>query len=317
MSEQNRRFFSADSLERAVLDAASHYGVDPEDLAYEPVDKRGLKRRKIVIRVDPESPIKTAGDSEEKQASVDSGPSVSGAASGEAPERGSVPEPEGDEQGLEEESSSQISEPSEPSEPPAEEPNERESDEPVPDEVAASSDRASSEAGRPMEVQLPANVAEWFDLLPEADVEERVAAERWTTALLDLAGLELTPRVRQGEDQLEVSLSGTDAEWLADDDGEVLVAMQHLLPRLMQSDLERLVSCRVDCGGFQLLREERLRARAHWAAEEVRSEGRAVTLEPMPPADRRIIHLALVNDATVDTESLGRGFFKRVSVRPS
>jgi spoIIIJ-associated protein len=338
MSDKARRFFSADSLDRAVLDAASHYGLAPEELRYEMVDKRGLaKRRKVVIRIDPEVPARRKGQEiKELQASGPTDPAASDpaasdpaasdpAASDPAASRrppaaaggGSGPSPAArptpvSERGELSAPETRFEEPE--SEAEAAPPR---AAAPAPQASAAPAERRPVIADTGMEIRLPANAADWFELLPEADVEERVAAERWTTALLELAGLELVPRVRQGDGQLEVHLSGADAEWLAEDDGEILLAIQHLLPRLMQSDLERLVSCRVDCGGFQLLHEERLRARAHWAAEEVRSEGRPVTLEPMPPADRRIIHLALVNDATVDTESLGRGFFKRVSVRPA
>ncbi|HVS63631.1 MAG TPA: R3H domain-containing nucleic acid-binding protein [Thermoanaerobaculia bacterium] len=320
MSDKARRFFSADSLDRALLDAASHYGVAPEELRYEPIEKRGLaKRRKVVIRIDPDAPTEGAGEPEAKadktEKSTNTRAAVESTHSAQSPSGApplaplpSEPREERAEAGRDAEERPEAA---------------RRRRAPSPPQAAgepAANERpfvSAQPAGEKMEIRLPASAAEWFELLPEADVEERVAAERWTTALLELAGLELRPRVRQGEDQLEIHLTGPDADWLAEDDGEILLSMQHLLPRLMQSDLERLVSCRVDCGGFQLLHEERLRARAHWAAEEVRSEGRAVTLEPMPPADRRIIHLALVHDATVDTESLGRGFFKRVSVRPS
>ena len=313
MSDKVRRFFSADSLERAVLDAASHFGIAPEELGYEPVEKRGLtKRRKVVIRVDPERPRRPAGEKREikeihPKGTLESAPRSAIVGPAHPPSAVAVPQSRSVERSAADRAEppaprESVTRPSAPAPAPSPAPR------PAPDPVTGA---------RAMEIRLPASPAEWFDLLPEADVAERVAAERWTTALLDLAGLELTPRVRQGEEQLELSLSGTDAEWLADDDGEILLSIQHLLPRLMQSDLERLVSCRVDCGGFQLLREERLRARAHWAAEEVRSECRVVTLEPMPPADRRIIHLALVHDSSVDTESLGRGYFKRVSVRPA
>ena len=323
MSDKARRFFSADSLDRAVLDAASHYGLAPEELRYEMVDKRGLaKRRKVVIRIDPEVPARGKDQEiKELQASGPTDPAASDPAASRRPPAaaggGSGPSPAArptpvSERGELSAPETRFEEPE--SEAEAAPPR---AAAPAPQASVAPAERRPVIADTGMEIRLPANAADWFELLPEADVEERVAAERWTTALLELAGLELVPRVRQGDGQLEVHLSGADAEWLAEDDGEILLAIQHLLPRLMQSDLERLVSCRVDCGGFQLLHEERLRARAHWAAEEVRSEGRPVTLEPMPPADRRIIHLALVNDATVDTESLGRGFFKRVSVRPA
>ena len=83
----------------------------------------------------------------------------------------------------------------------------------------------------------------------------------------------------------------------------------------MLSDLGHTVRCRVDCNDFREIHEEELRTKALHAAQEVLSGAREVTLEPMHPADRRVVHLALAESELVRTESLGRGFFKRVSIR--
>jgi spoIIIJ-associated protein len=64
------------------------------------------------------------------------------------------------------------------------------------------------------------------------------------------------------------------------------------------------------------MQEESLERLAHKVADEVKEEQRPRSLDPMNPAERRIIHLALAEDDEVVTESQGRGFFKRVSVRP-
>jgi spoIIIJ-associated protein len=73
----------------------------------------------------------------------------------------------------------------------------------------------------------------------------------------------------------------------------------------------------VDCDNFHDIREERLRSLAQKVAEEVRRLQRSRTLEPMNPADRRIIHVTLADDPGVATESDGDGYFKRVTVRPA
>ena len=73
---------------------------------------------------------------------------------------------------------------------------------------------------------------------------------------------------------------------------------------------------RVDCDNFHEIREERLRSLAQRVAEEVRRQGRPRILEPMNPADRRIIHITLADDPGVVTESEGDGYFKRIMVRP-
>ena len=61
MSEPPREFFTGTSLEQAVLLAAQHYGVEPDDLAYERVERRyGFlrQRRNVVIKVDPKRPVR-------------------------------------------------------------------------------------------------------------------------------------------------------------------------------------------------------------------------------------------------------------------
>jgi len=49
-------------------------------------------------------------------------------------------------------------------------------------------------------------------------------------------------------------------------------------------------------------------------ADQVRRSRRPVTLEPMPPNERRIVHLTLANDAEVETSSLGEGENRKVSI---
>ena len=64
----SRRFFSGRTLQAAVLSAASHYGIEPEELAYEEIDKRhGLlkSRSKVVIAVDPVDPRRPAAGARE------------------------------------------------------------------------------------------------------------------------------------------------------------------------------------------------------------------------------------------------------------
>ena len=51
-------------------------------------------------------------------------------------------------------------------------------------------------------------------------------------------------------------------------------------------------------------------------ADEVKSKGRSRELEPMNPAERRVIHLALKDDRDVETTSQGEGNFRRVVVSP-
>jgi spoIIIJ-associated protein len=143
------------------------------------------------------------------------------------------------------------------------------------------------------------------------------AAAHGVDLLLRIAGLELQAKVYQGEERLEVDLSGLDTDWCFADDGELLMSIEHLLPRIIRSLSGEPALCRVDCDNFHEIREERLRSLAQRVADEVRQRGRARTLVPMNPADRRIIHVTLADNPAVVTESEGEGYFKRITVRPA
>ncbi len=149
------------------------------------------------------------------------------------------------------------------------------------------------------------------------DEDTLAAAREGVERALRVAALDLECTVDRGDDQVEVELQGADQELLLAERGQLLLAIQHLLPRLIRGLTGRAVPCRVDCADFHRGRQERLQSLAERSAAEVRRRRQAWTLEPMAPDERRIIHLALADDADVVTESEGRGYFKRVTIRPA
>lgn len=148
---------------------------------------------------------------------------------------------------------------------------------------------------------------------PKDEIE---AVDRSVQDLIRFAGLDLSWSIRRGEEAVEIELEGYDRERLAEDDGATMQALEHLVPRLVRGWIGHGTPVKVDCDGFQEAREQRLAAQARAVAEEVISAGEAQHLEPMNPADRRIIHLALAEEPGVETESEGEGLFKRVRVDP-
>jgi spoIIIJ-associated protein len=166
-------------------------------------------------------------------------------------------------------------------------------------------------------VTLPETPRRVSDRYPAASGPAAEAAVKAAELLIRIAGLDLVPQVFQGEERLEIELSGHDVDWCFADDGELINAVEHLLPRMIRTLSGETFPVRVDCDNFHEIREERLRSLAQRAAEEVRRRGRPRVLEPMNPADRRIIHVTLADDPGVVTESEGDGYFKRVTVRPT
>jgi len=98
--------------------------------------------------------------------------------------------------------------------------------------------------------------------------------------------------------------------------GETLNSLQYLLNVLVSRQGTSKEVFGVDIEGYRRRREDTLVDMAQEIAAEVRATGDVITLEPMPAAERRIIHLALQEEDGVNTESVGRGEDRQVEVLP-
>jgi len=78
----------------------------------------------------------------------------------------------------------------------------------------------------------------------------------------------------------------------------------------------RMVNLVVDVQGYKQRREQNLRRLAERMATQAVRSGHTVYLEPMPPYERRIIHLALRDHPDVTTQSVGEGNRRRVTIIP-
>jgi len=158
----------------------------------------------------------------------------------------------------------------------------------------------------------------------EPEVEEAVpppsseseAVRRALLEILRFLRLEAEVSLRRGEDGFEVELTGEGAEVLTRDEGQVLQSVEYLVPRMVRGWLGHGVPVRVDCEGFRESRAAEIEKLAARIAEEVQRDGVAQSLDPMSPADRRLVHLALAEHPDVETESEGDGYYKRVRISP-
>jgi spoIIIJ-associated protein len=146
---------------------------------------------------------------------------------------------------------------------------------------------------------------------PESDGAR--AVREWCATALALAKLSMVARTEENDTQIIVRLYGSDARLLIDRHGELLDAVQvlankALVGRTVEKDIE------LDCENFKGRRSEDLEQRAREIADRVRSGGREELLPAMTPIERRIVHIALRDDADVTTESRGDGFYKRVAI---
>ena len=153
--------------------------------------------------------------------------------------------------------------------------------------------------------------------VPGATGPDAVAAVESTLAeLLSAAGLLVEIRRRESTgDELLFELFGDDVEPLLANKGEGLTGLEVLVGRIASKRLGTPVHPRLDAEGFRAHRKEALEELARNSADEVRRSRRPQLLPPLAPWERRLVHLALSDEADVETESEGDGFMKRVEVR--
>jgi spoIIIJ-associated protein len=148
---------------------------------------------------------------------------------------------------------------------------------------------------------------------PESEAAKTV--REWIETVTFLAKLDVVARTEENETQVHVKLYGADVSLLTDRHGELLDAIQVLANKaLVGRKIEKAIE--LDCESFKSSREEDLSRRAREVADRVRNGGREELLPSMSPIERRIVHIALREDADVTTESRGEGFYKRVAIIP-
>jgi spoIIIJ-associated protein len=122
-------------------------------------------------------------------------------------------------------------------------------------------------------------------------------------------------RLREhNERYLLLDVQGVELGALIGRRGETLESLQYLLRLMVNQRLRKWKNIIVDVEGYKERRVVHLKQLALRTATQVASTGRAVSLEPMPPNERRIIHIALRDHPDVYTESFGEGERRKVQI---
>jgi len=136
------------------------------------------------------------------------------------------------------------------------------------------------------------------------------------SGLLSRMGIEARVVSRKVEGSIVLDIKGEDLGILIGRRGETLGALQHITRMMVNHKLRSRTNLVVDVEGYKARRAQALRRLALRMAEKVAFSHEPVTLEPMPPYERRIIHLALRDHPHVTTKSVGEGARRRVTIIP-
>lgn len=113
-----------------------------------------------------------------------------------------------------------------------------------------------------------------------------------------------------------VELSGADSDLLLEGKAALLDAFAYVVSKAVRLDDSLQKKIVFDCRGYRKMRTEELKLTARLAAERVIESGEPFALNPMNPADRRTIHLALKDQPSVRTESQGTGLARHIVILP-
>jgi spoIIIJ-associated protein len=113
---------------------------------------------------------------------------------------------------------------------------------------------------------------------------------------------------------LVLDIRGDDLGVLIGRRGETLGSLQYITRLIVSQKISGNVNLVVDVEGYKARREQQLRQLALRMADRVASTRKPIALEPMPPSERRIIHLTLRDHPIVTTESVGRDEDRKVTI---
>lgn len=159
--------------------------------------------------------------------------------------------------------------------------------------------------------------------LIDADPEEKEKALEMIAALLakmdvqaELAVSVSDPDDLTGRRVNVIDIEGEDLGVLIGPRGETLNAIQYLMRLMVGNQIQRRASFVVDVEGYRRRRQQALARLAERMAKKVVTRRSPVSLEPMPPHERRIIHMTLRDNNEVYTQSSGEGKRRKVRILP-
>jgi spoIIIJ-associated protein len=145
---------------------------------------------------------------------------------------------------------------------------------------------------------------------PGARGEAADTARQVLIDILHAMGIQATVDVTgSGSESAPITLNieGDDLGVLIGRRGQALASLQYLVRMIVAEKLKKWVSVDVDVDWYKKRHYESLRKIALRLAEQVAKRRRPITMEPMPPDERRIVHITLADDPDVMTESTGFG----------
>jgi spoIIIJ-associated protein len=135
--------------------------------------------------------------------------------------------------------------------------------------------------------------------------------------ILDLMGEKAEVTVSSEVELIHIDIKGDGSGILIGRHGQTLDAMEYMINRLIARRIKDAVPVTLDVASYRARRGQQLERMALAMGERAKRERKTVALEPMPPRDRRIVHLALKDDPLITTRSVGNGYMRALEIVPT
>ncbi len=169
---------------------------------------------------------------------------------------------------------------------------------------------------RPMREPAPFIPAKPLEELSEDERDALEEAKGVLEEMLRLMGVPATVEIVMGSETSKLNVRGEDLGVLIGRRGEKLASLQHLVNLIVAKREGQHLRIAVDVENYRGRREDQLRDVAERAARRVAQSGKIIQLEAMPALERRIVHLALIENPSVRTQSVGVEPNRRIVVLP-
>jgi spoIIIJ-associated protein len=133
-------------------------------------------------------------------------------------------------------------------------------------------------------------------------------------SVVNAMGVALAVTIEESPEGTRINLEGEDGGVLIRRGGEGLQALQHVVATAFRRQLGDDTRVVVDCNGFRRDKDAEIKQMARYMAEKARSSGMPQEMGPLNPYERRIVHIAIAEDPTVSSESIGDAFMKTVII---
>jgi spoIIIJ-associated protein len=149
-------------------------------------------------------------------------------------------------------------------------------------------------------------------------VSEPVTADpkEFLEKVFNAMNMKVSIDVETKEDEINIELSGDDMGVLIGKRGQTLDSLQYLTSIVVNKGRKEYIRVKIDTENYRLRRKETLENLAKNLAYKAKRTKNPVSLEPMNPYERRIIHSALQNDKYVTTHSEGEEPYRKVIITP-